>query len=132
MVGAIHGRLLTAWSAAGVFGPVLVNYLREYQIAHGVPKAQACDVTMYVLAGMVCNRLVRAVDDKYFMTEAELAAEKKLAHEREAGAANGAAGAATSGGRTGPVTVWLAWAVVAIPPAIGVWLTVQKALILFK
>ena len=31
-VGAIHGRLLTAWSVAGVLGPVLVNYIREYQI----------------------------------------------------------------------------------------------------
>ena len=36
-VGAIHGRLLTAWSAAGVAGPVLVNYIREYQIDRGVP-----------------------------------------------------------------------------------------------
>ena len=31
-VGAIHGALLTAWSAAGVAGPVLVNYIRQYQI----------------------------------------------------------------------------------------------------
>jgi hypothetical protein len=38
-VGAIHGRLLTAWSAAGIAGPVLVNYIREYQIEHDVPKA---------------------------------------------------------------------------------------------
>ena len=30
-VGAIHGRLLTAWSTAGIFGPVLVNYIREVQ-----------------------------------------------------------------------------------------------------
>ena len=43
-VGAIHGRLLTAWSAAGVAGPVLVNYIREYQIEHGVPKAEAYTV----------------------------------------------------------------------------------------
>ena len=43
-VGAIHGRLLTAWSAAGIFGPVLVNYIREYQIDHGVPKAEAYNV----------------------------------------------------------------------------------------
>src|SRR5262249_7155012 len=35
MVGAIHGRLLTAWSAAGIFGPVIVNYMREYQLEHG-------------------------------------------------------------------------------------------------
>jgi MFS family permease len=62
-VGAIHGRLLTAWSAAGVVGPVLVNYLREYQIAHGVAKANAYTATMYVMAGLllvgfVCNALV--------------------------------------------------------------------------
>src|SRR5580693_8828515 len=37
-VGAIHGRLLTAWSVAGVLGPVLISNLRDYQIGHGVPK----------------------------------------------------------------------------------------------
>ena len=52
MVGAIHGRLLTAWATAGVLGPVLVNYIREYQIDHGVPRAQAYDTTMYILAGL--------------------------------------------------------------------------------
>ena len=35
-VSAIHGRLLTAWSTAGVLGPVLVNYIREFQIGRGV------------------------------------------------------------------------------------------------
>jgi MFS family permease len=63
-VGAIHGRLLTAWSAAGVAGPVLVNYLREYQIGHGVARADAYTVTMYLMAGLLlvglaCNSLVR-------------------------------------------------------------------------
>ncbi|MFA4912772.1 MAG: OFA family MFS transporter, partial [Burkholderiaceae bacterium] len=53
MVGAIHGRLLTAWSAAGIFGPVLVGYIREYQLSIGVPRAQVYDVTMYILAGML-------------------------------------------------------------------------------
>ncbi|MEO6444814.1 MAG: OFA family MFS transporter [Gemmatimonadaceae bacterium] len=65
-VGAIHGRLLTAWSLAGVAGPVLVNYIREYQIAHGVPKSAAYEVTMYLmaallLAGFVANWFVRPV-----------------------------------------------------------------------
>jgi MFS family permease len=45
-VGAIHGRLLTAWAAAGVFGPVLVNYIRQYQIDHGVAKANAYTVSL--------------------------------------------------------------------------------------
>jgi MFS family permease len=74
-VGAIHGRLLTAWSTAGVLGPVLVNYIREYQIAHGVAKANAYTVTMYIMAGLlvigfVCNLMVRAVHDRFFVPEA--------------------------------------------------------------
>src|SRR5260370_15993861 len=70
-VGAIHGRLLTAWSAAGVLGPVLVNYIRQYQIDHGVHKAQAYSVTMYImccllLIGFLCNFAIRPFDQKYY------------------------------------------------------------------
>ena len=69
-VGAIHGRLLTAWSTAGVLGPVLVNYIRDYQISHGVAKAQAYSVTMYIMAGLlliglICNHLMQPVDPKH-------------------------------------------------------------------
>ena len=65
-VGAIHGRLLTAWSTAGVLGPVLVNYVRDYRLAHGVPKAEAYSTTMYVmvvllLVGFVASLRVRAL-----------------------------------------------------------------------
>jgi MFS family permease len=79
-VGAIHGRLLTAWSAAGILGPILVNYIREFQIDRGVPAAQAYNTTMYVLAGLliigfIANARVRPVADRYFMTDAQLAAE---------------------------------------------------------
>ena len=73
-VGAIHGLLLTAWSAAGIFGPVLVNYIREYNVTHGVPKAQAYNTTMYIMAGLlvvgfICNFLVKAVDARFHMKE---------------------------------------------------------------
>ena len=134
MVGAIHGRLLTAWAAAGVLGPIVVNYIREYQIAHGVPKTQAYDVMMYVLAalvliGVLCKLMVRPVADKYFMTDAELANEKRLASDREApvvaGSMQGGAVAASS------TVVALAWAAVGIPLAIGMWITLQKVVILF-
>ena len=69
-VGAIHGRLLTAWSVAGVLGPQLVSYIRDYQLNNGVPKAQAYSVTMYVMCGMlligfICNFAMRPVDPKY-------------------------------------------------------------------
>jgi MFS family permease len=70
-VGAIHGRLLTAWSVAGVLGPVLVNYIRQYQIDNGVAKAQAYSVTMYIMCGLLligflCNYAMRPVEEKYY------------------------------------------------------------------
>ena len=73
-VGAIHGMLLTAWSAAGVFGPVLVNYIRQYNVDHGIPKAQAYNVTMYLMAallvvGFICNLLIRSVHERHHMEE---------------------------------------------------------------
>ena len=52
-VGAIHGRLLTAWSVAGIVGPVLVNYVREYRIASGAAKSDAYGVTMYVMVALL-------------------------------------------------------------------------------
>jgi MFS family permease len=75
-VGAIHGLLLTAWSMAGIFGPVLVNYIRQYNVEHGVAKAAAYNVTMYVMAvllivGFFCNLFIRAVDEKHYMAHDE-------------------------------------------------------------
>jgi hypothetical protein len=69
-VSAVHGRLLTAWSAAGVLGPVLVNYIRQFQIDSGVPKYQAYNVTMYIMAGLLvvaffANLALTPVSDKY-------------------------------------------------------------------
>jgi MFS family permease len=71
-VGAIHGALLTAWSVAGIVGPVLVNYIRQYQIDHGVAKADAYSVTMYVMAsllavGLLSNLAVRPVHDRHYL-----------------------------------------------------------------
>ena len=72
-VGAIHGRLLTAWSAAGVFGPVIVNYMRQYLIDHGTAKADAYTDTMYIMAGLlvvglICNVLMRPVHERHLLT----------------------------------------------------------------
>jgi MFS family permease len=71
-VGAIHGLLITAWSVAGILGPVLVNYIRQYQIDNGVPKAQAYNTTMYIMAGLLvigflCNLLIQAVHHRFHM-----------------------------------------------------------------
>jgi hypothetical protein len=70
-VGAIHGRLLTAWSAAGILGPFLVNGIRQHEIGLGVPKAGAYTVTMYLMVGLLlvgflCNLLLRPVDPRHY------------------------------------------------------------------
>jgi MFS family permease len=83
-VGAIHGWLITAWAAAGIFGPVLVNYIRAYQIDHGVPKAQAYNTTMYIMAGLlvigfICNFMIKAVNARYHMKSNDPRAHDALA-----------------------------------------------------
>lgn len=139
MVGAIHGRLLTAWATAGILGPVLVNYLREYQIAHGVPTAQVYNVTMYILAGLlvvglICNLLVRPVHDRHFMTDDELEKEKKLAHERNAKLEESvkAGSQIASTDASHPIFVLLAWSAVGLPLLYAVWIVLKKALVLFQ
>jgi len=129
MVGAIHGRLLTAWATAGVLGPVVVNYMREYQLALGLPREQVYNQTLYILAGMlvlglVCNLMVRPLADKWFMTEAELAEEKRLAHDKAAASEGGTAVSAQ--GAVSPAVLVLAWAAVGLPLSWGVYRTLQS------
>jgi MFS family permease len=134
MVGAIHGRLLTAWSAAGVLGPVLVNYIRDYQLDHGIARAQVYSVTMFILAGLlaigfVCNWLIKPVDAKYAMSAAEL--------ERTAPQLAATGHEAFAPARTAPVSgagalIGAAWLLVWIPLGWGIWVTLQKAVLLFK
>jgi MFS family permease len=131
MVGAIHGRLLTAWSAAGILGPVVVNYMRDYQLGLGLPRDQVYNQTMYILVGflvigLICNVLVRPVADKWFMTEAELAEEQRLAHEKAAASAAVAAAAPVDTKPTPLAMVMVAWLFVGIPLAWGVWKTLQS------
>ena len=76
-VGGIHGRLLTAWATAGVLGPVLVNYIREYQIEHGVAKADAYTTTLYIMAGLlavgfICNLMMKEVHERHYMRHDEV------------------------------------------------------------
>ena len=126
-VGAIHGRLLTAWSTAGVVGPWLIGYIRDTQIAAGVPRAQVYDYTMYILAGFLvvgflCNALVRPVAPKWLMQDAGGgAAAAAEAYEP---------GIGTGGGFT--PGMGLAWALVLIPIAWGVWQTLQSAIRIFQ
>ena len=133
MVGAIHGRLLTAWAVAGVLGPVLVTNLRDYQLAHGVARAAVYDTTLYILSGLlvlgfICNALVRPVADKYFMTDAELKAEQALGHDKGTDGTTVLEWKANPASKPLAVAAWLA---VGIPLAWGVWVTLQKTAVLF-
>jgi MFS family permease len=132
MVGAIHGRLLTAWSAAGIIGPVLIANLRQAQLNAGVPKNQVYDHTLYILAGLlvagfICNLLIKPVDRKHFMTPEELAAEQALVNKASQKSDLADTAARGSFGLAGGV----AWLAVGIPFIIGVSFAVEKAMVLF-
>ena len=132
-VGAIHGRLLTAWSTAGIIGPVVVNYIREFQLAAGVPRDQLYDTTMYILCGMlvvglICNYLIKPVDAKWYMSEAEVAA----AAGRDREGARRLAAPSASARAVSMLTAVAFWAFVGIPLAWGVWNTLQSAIRISK
>ncbi|HUR90290.1 MAG TPA: OFA family MFS transporter [Ramlibacter sp.] len=131
-VGAIHGRLLTAWSTAGILGPVVVNYMREYQLGLGVPRSQVYNQTMYILVGflvvgLICNLLVKPLNPRWFMNEQELEHEKQLAHEKSIAAEVGMDASHATAEVTPAAKVWLAWAIVGIPLAWGVYRTLLSA-----
>ena len=131
-VGAIHGRLLTAWSTAGIVGPVIVNYLHDTRYAEGIPPDQLYGQIFYILAGMlvvgfIANMLVRPVDPKWHMAEAEVPTEQaKVA--TQAGDAGGSYGIG-KGGLDAQAAAF--WTLVGVPLAWGVWQTLEKALVLF-
>ncbi|GAC1345757.1 MAG: OFA family MFS transporter [Acetobacteraceae bacterium] len=128
-VGAIHGRLLTAWSTAGVIGPIVITQIPEMQIRAGVAREAAYSQTLYILAGFlavgfVCNLLIRPVAERWFIRDAEpaLAAGPSATVEGSFGIGRG--------GVSGMVL--LAWLAVGTPLAWGIWITLNKAIVLFR
>ncbi len=124
-VGAIHGRLLTAWSTAGVLGPVLVGFISQRATAAGVGQAFVYDQTLYVMAGLLClglvaNLLVRPLAAHWFMTPAELAA---VQDTRAVTVEGGSYGIGLGGFSTGVAVAWLC---VLLPIAWGLYMTLSK------
>ncbi len=71
-VGAIHGRLITAWSIAAIIGPLLVDRISTGSKQAGVPAALAYNNIFYVMVGLlalglIANLLVRPVDPKHHL-----------------------------------------------------------------
>jgi MFS family permease len=132
-VGAIHGRLLTAWSTAGIIGPVVVNYIREFQLAAGVSRDHLYDTTMYILCamligGLICNYLIKPVDPKWNMSAEEVARLQAASAKSAAGVQSGSFGIGTGGL---DVKAALFWAFVGIPLAWGIWKTLESAIKIF-
>lgn len=128
-VGAIHGRLLTAWSTAGVLGPMVIGYIRDAQIAAGIPKAQVYNQTMYILVGflivgLIANALIRPVHDKHLM---KVDADDLVGSGKPV--TTGSHGIGFGGFSLGALIAWLA---VGIPFFWGVWNTLIKAVALFS
>ena len=130
-VGAIHGRILTAWSTAGVLGPYIVTTMRDGRIAAGVPRDQVYEPIYWTLAGLlvvafVLNLLIRPVAARFHMTTDDPAL--AVAADAETGAF--APAEIAPRGLNG-VTL-RAWAAVCLPIAWGIYQTLAKAAVLLK
>ncbi len=129
-VGAIHGRLLTAWSTAGVLGVLVVNIIHDRDLKAGAVGAASYTTIYFWLAGLlavafVANLLVKPVAAKWHMTQESLDA------LRPAGAvAEGSSGGIDRG--RFDIQTALVWAVVVLPMAWGIWITLNKAAALFR
>jgi MFS family permease len=129
-VGAIHGRLLTAWSTAGVLGPFIVTTIRDRAIAAHAPRAEIYPHIYLILAGLlvvglIANLMVRPVAERWHMAPVATGATS------EEPAADVAKASGIDRGRLDLPTT-LAWLVVVIPLVWGVWVTVAKAIVLFQ
>ncbi|MCC7010800.1 MAG: OFA family MFS transporter [Acidobacteria bacterium] len=130
-VGAIHGRLLTAWSTAGVLGPSIVTYIRDYQLQRGVAKADAYSMAIYIMVvvlavGFVCNLLTRPVHERHHY---------KGPLPQKAPASRGGSVASAvpleAGTPTSSARLAVAWVFVSIPLLWGVYQTLLKSFALF-
>ncbi|CAN0213091.1 unnamed protein product, partial [Chrysoparadoxa australica] len=99
-VGAIHGRLLTAWATAGIVGPVIVNYMHDTRLESGVAFDEIYApiflvISILLVIGFIANFLIKPVDESKTMSDEELENVRKLAHETSLKDLQTSAGAST-------------------------------------
>ena len=133
-VGAIHGRLLTAWSIAGIIGPMLISYLREYQLAIGIPPDQAYNSSFKILAlllvvGFILNLLIKPVNKKFYMTAKQLEAEQITTESKKEKLLSSST---HTNKALQSVLLPIAWLVVSVPIGWGIINALQKGLIIFS
>ncbi len=139
-VGAIHGRLLTAWAAAGVAGPLIINGFLDAQGTPGELTADAYRPALLTMVGVlavgfVANLLVRPVADRFHEEESE----EPLAGSVEHGGSVSGSGQLATKTRTDATTatdsrrvlLTVSWLVVGLPLAFGIYQTIARTLSLF-
>jgi MFS family permease len=134
-VGAIHGRLLTAWATAGILGPAIMSYVREYQLQAGVPQAEAYNSSFTMLAlllvlGFILNYFVKPLDAKHFMSDAELSTEKAVAAKKDSDNAL-LVSKGESNQAVQKLILPIAWIVVGLPILWGIYNALLKGIIIF-
>ena len=102
-VGAIHGRLLTAWSAAGIAGPLIVNGLADMETSNGKSGADLYTVSLLIMVGVlvvgfIANLKIGPVDSRFHEHVSEATDdEQRFFRDREPVSPSPARGTTTSG-----------------------------------
>jgi MFS family permease len=133
MISAIQGRALTAWSTAGVIGPLLISALRNHEVQQGASLAHAYDFAFYLIAmllllGLIVNACVRPVAERYFMSAAQIEAYRRESRHDSSPRTEDETALVMRPNFS--ATAAAVWATVCVPIAWGIWMTLQRAAIL--
>jgi MFS family permease len=84
-VSAIHGRLLTAWSMAGIIGPLIVNGILDHYVENHMPKQDAYPLILHIMCGLLvvgflANLIVTPVDERYWVKDKNIVVPEGVAH----------------------------------------------------
>jgi MFS family permease len=84
-VSAIHGRLLTAWSTAGIVGPLIVNGVLDHYKAAGLNRMDGYRVVLHIMVGLlvvgfIANLMIRPVADRFWLKDTPASEPVAAAH----------------------------------------------------
>ena len=138
-VGAIHGRLLTAWAAAGIAGPLIVNTLVESRADAGLDGADLYRASLLLMCGLlavgvIANFLIRPVDEKHHVdvdvVKQKEAADRKAVDDAEYAAKESGQAKGNSSFVHNAVSLILG-VFIGVSLAFGLWDTMVRAAGLF-
>ncbi|HKO58363.1 MAG TPA: OFA family MFS transporter [Thermoanaerobaculia bacterium] len=104
-VGAIHGRLLTAWSAAGIAGPLIVNGLADLQESNGKSGSDLYTLSLLIMVGIlvvgfIANLMVRPVHERFHEPVRETPRDERFVRDGEPATASRTPTTTTTGSQS--------------------------------